>query len=354
MRTVFIAAVVCCTACGAAPAPATASATTRTAPAARHGGSGERAPIDPIAALAPPDASDEGAGQIRLELGGAPIDAPGGNRPLDVAIVERQGNLVRVAVRLPHARFLAWTDRTRLLGVIARRQPITSLPASPTSDMFVALLPGARVHKLAHKGEHTQVRYVGAIEVEGWIPDGALVDAGPVRDYVGRVPTGRRTIMVLPGAVIRTEPRWGGGELGKLALGYILDVIKDVDDSWVEVAYTDGDIDIHGYVSKHAPPGRIHRVSDPPAPLPTVTPNHKLASGTCLYSRPSGDIVGYVVGDVDALVEDATGGWWTVTLDTPWGPVAFASKGTAPTSLAACAPPGSVPPAAATTAPTVP
>nr|MBA2543205.1 hypothetical protein [Deltaproteobacteria bacterium] len=72
-----------------------------------------RAPIDPLAVLAPVDdqpASWLAPGSISLDLGGAGIESPGGSRPIEVTLVDRQGSLVRAVVRLPHARFSLWSD----------------------------------------------------------------------------------------------------------------------------------------------------------------------------------------------------------------------------------------------------
>ena len=45
-------------------------------------------------------------------------------------------------------------------------------------------------------------------------------------------------------------------------------------------------------------------------------------------------------------LDDTGNGWWTLTVDTPWGPLAFAAQGPTKSELVACAPPGSVPPVA--------
>jgi hypothetical protein len=44
-------------------------------------------------------------------------------------------------------------------------------------------------------------------------------------------------------------------------------------------------------------------------------------------------------------LDDLGNGWWSVTLDTPWGALGFAARGPSKTELSACAPPGTVPPA---------
>lgn len=313
--------------------------------------------VDPIAALAPRD--DEPVswlvpGQIVLELGGAAIEAPGGDRPLETAVIERQGKTVRAVVRLPHARFSVWTGSEHLLGILQRDQRITDgpeLPGQPGAEMRVDLRAGARVSRLARKDGRTRVRFVGALQVEGWVPDGVLGDAAPRRDRVPRIPSGRRTLMVMPGAVIRTEPKWTARALATVADGHFLDTVQELDPAWVEVAYADGEVSVHGYVSRRDPPGRVYRPKDPDVPPPVVAPNAKVASGTCLYARAGGEPIGYVVGDRDVELEDRGNGWWTVALDSPWGPIAFAARGPVRTDLVACAPPGSVPPPAGSAPP---
>ncbi|MEO8704330.1 MAG: hypothetical protein ABI867_30025 [Kofleriaceae bacterium] len=317
----------------------------------------DQVPIDPIAVLAPSDDALESwlvPGRIQLDLGvSSVLEGPGGNRPIAVTLVDQQGTLVRAVVRLEHARFSLWTDRARLLAVLAREQRVTTfVGAPPIGDTSVVLKAGARVRRLAHKGTQTQVRFVGAVEVTGWVPDAALADAGPPRDRMGRMPSGRRTLVVLPGAIVRVEPAWSGGELATMAGSSFLDTIQDIDATWVEVAYVDGEVDLHGYVSKQAPPGRVHRTKDPDVPVPTVTANGKVASGTCLYAKQRGEAIGYVVGDRDVHLDDAGNGWWTLALDTPWGPIPFAARGPTQQSLTACAPAGTVPPPVAS--PSVP
>ena len=314
--------------------------------------------VDPIAALAP-DLPDEQVswlvpGRVQLELGGAELEAPGGDRPLEVGVIERHGSFVRAAVRLPHARFSAWTDRARLLALLRADHRIGA-GAGPgaSGDVHAVLRAGARVRRLARKGGQTHVRFVGAVEVEGWVPDELLGDAGPRRDPASRIPSGRRTLLVIPGAVIRTEPRWAARALAMVADGHLVEVVREVDPAWVEVAYADGDVSVRGYLSRRDPPGRVHRAKDPEVPPPAVVPNGKAGSGTCLYARARGDAIGYLVGDRDVELEDTGGGWWSLAIDTPWGAVAFAARGVAGRELAACAPAGSVP-APAGTAPAPP
>jgi hypothetical protein len=339
-------------ACGGSATPSQ-RATPQVAHPSRPPAVPDRVPIDPVSVLAPIDGARVSwlvPGRIQLELGSnAAIEAPGGNRPIEVAIVERQGNLVRAVVRLEHARFSLWTDGARMLAVVDREIRVaTAGSRDPTSAMFVALRPGARVRRLAHKGDRTQVRFVGALEVEGWVPDEVLVDAAVPRAPVGRIALGSQMLMVIPGAVVRTEPKWAAGELATMANGYFLHTVQVIDDAWVEVAYTDGDLDLHGYVSRQAPPGRVHATRDADVPPPTVVANATVASGTCLYARRDGEAIGYIVGDRAVQLDDAGTGWWNLAIDTPWGPIGFAARGPNEASLVACAPPGTVPPPAGT------
>ena len=338
----------CIAACGGSAAP---PATAPSSPAAARSSARVTAtdsgpPVDPIAALAPADGADVSwvvPGRVHLELGGPALEGPGGNRPIEVVMIDRQSSLVRVALRLPHARFSLWTDRAQLASVLRFDQKIrTGVGAAPT-QMYVLLRAGARVRRLSHRNTETEIRYVGAVEVAGWVPDDALADAGPPHGPGPRIPTGRRTLMVTPGAVIRTEPRWGADVLATMANGYFLDTIKDVDDAWTEIGYADGDVALHGYVSRHDPPGRTHPMRDPELAPPTVVANTKAASGSCLYARPSGEPIGYIVGDRDVELDDRGNGWWSLAFDTPWGPIPFAARGPTAQSLVACAPAGTVP-----------
>jgi hypothetical protein len=308
----------------------------------------DRPPVDPIAALTPDDAAEVSwivPGPIQLELGGTPIPAAGTRKPIEVGPIDRQGNLERVAIRLEYARFSVWIDHAHMLSVITRDQRIDPLGVPGTGgDAQVVLRAGAMVRRLAHRDRSTEVRYLGALQIEGWVPNTALSDRGHPRDTTGRIPTGRKPLMVIPGAVIRTEPRWAAGELAIMASGYILDTLREFDDAWTEVSYEDGDVAVHGFVSRRDPPGRVHRWHEPDG-IPMVMPNAAVASGTCLYARPGGEPIGYIVGSRPVDLDDTGDDWWTLTIDTPWGPLPFAAHGPARTDLTICAPPGALPPA---------
>jgi len=298
-----------------------------------------RAPVDVIASLGQPLAESSwiAPGPAALVLGGTPVQAIDGAPRLEVNVLEEQGNDVRVGVRLDYAKFALWMSRTRLLAIVARESQV-SFPGAAmfgVDAMRVVLHGGAQVQRLAKKDRNTQVRYVGALEVEGWLPDEALVDREPAgRTKLGRIPTGRKTLMLMTGAVIRVEPKWVAQQLAVMNQGYFVDEIKPLDDAWSEIAYEDGDVFVHGYVSKHDPPGRTHRKKEPEQTTP-LTPNANVADGTCLWF--GGEEIGLLVGDQAVLLAKGDrAGWFTLTIDTPWGPLDFDAKGGTETELAKC------------------
>jgi hypothetical protein len=285
----------------------------------------------------------------QLELGGPLFDTPDGSDPLEVISIEQRGDDVRVGVRLDHARFALWTQRARVLGIVARDQRVeeragggfTPWSADPIE---VRLRADALVRRVGHEDRWTRIRYLGALEVNGWVPDDALVDQTPLGKMpIGRIPTGRASLSVFPGVVIRSAPSSHARELAVMSTGYFVDEVKAVDDAWIEVAYEDGDIFVVGYVSRRDPPGRIH---SPHAgdPLVSITPTTTAPSGTCLYAREGGEPIGYLVGDRQVALEPTHPGWFALAIDSPWGPITFAAKGATDGELSACAPPGSVPP----------
>jgi hypothetical protein len=342
---VRLAALLAVAACGpSAPAPTIPAR----APAIRHVIA--REPIDVLAALGDTnrDVSFIVPGTAQLELGGALVQAPDGAEPLEVVPLDERGSDIRVGVRLPHARFALWTQRARMLAIVTRDQRVaeragagfTAYSAEPVEARLRAT---ALVRRLGHEDHWTRIRYLGAVEVDGWVPDDALVDHAPGgKTPTGRIPTGRSTLSVFPGVVIRSEPRWGARELAVMANGYFVDAIRDVDEAWVEVAYEDGDVAVHGFVSRRDPPGRVHRPHEGDGPA-LVTTNATAPSGTCLYAREAGEPIGYLVGDREVALDATRPGWFALTIDTPWGPLTFAARGATETELAACAPPGSVP-----------
>lgn len=298
--------------------------------------------VDPIEALAPANRiSYLVPGRVAIELGTTWIDGPGGTKPIEVSVFARQGNLVRAAVRLGHARFSVWTDRNRMLPVLAKDFTL-STAFRPGDESRVVLRAGAVVRRLARKEKEkrSQIRYVGALEVEGWIPDDLLADAGPPKQRVSRFPRhGRlRPVHAFPGAIIRREPRWAGEQLALVATAYSLDTIREIDAAWSLVAYDDAEVGVQGYLSRRDPPGRVHKPKDPEVAPQKITPTAKVANGTCLYARVKGEPVGYIVGDQDVTLDDAGAGWWSLTIDSPWGPLPFAAQGPTKTDLLACVP----------------
>ena len=329
-------------ACGGAAR--TASPTTPAAPVTTHH-EPAREPIDVLAVLA--DSQRDVAwivpGAAQLELGGAPIQAPDGAEPLEVIPLDERGNDVRVGVRLDHVRFALWTQRARLLAIVLRDQRVEERPGggfTPISSepIEARLRATALVRRIAHQKTWTKIRYSGALEINGWVPDDALGErtrAG--KQPLGRIPSGRTTLAVFPGAVIRSEPQWASRELAVMASGYFIDEVKPIDDAWSEVAYEDGDIEVHGFLSRRDPPGRVHRPheADPIVPVQTTA---TAPTGTCLYASENGEPIGFVVGDTPVALEPTHTGWFSLVLDTPWGAIAFAARGPTEAELATCAP----------------
>ncbi|HEY5949580.1 MAG TPA: hypothetical protein VIV40_28995 [Kofleriaceae bacterium] len=331
---VFLIALCACGAGGTTASAPTSTPKVRPKPRAEP-----RPPVDVIGTLAQPLAESSwiSPGPAQLVLGGPSVQAIDGAPRLEVSVLEEQGNDVRVGVRLDHARFALWMAKSRMLAIVAREQRIDmpGVYSIGTEAMQVVLHAGAQVQRLGKQDRTTRVRYVGALEAEGWLPDDALIDRAPAgRTQIGRVPTGRKTLMLMPGAVIRVEPKWASAQLAVLNQGYFVDEIKAIDDAWSEVSYEDGDLFVHGYVSKHDPPGRTHR-RKPPEQTTPLTPNATVADGTCLFV--DGEEVGFTVG-AQPLVLDKTNrvGWFKVTIDSPWGPIAFDVKGAIETELAKC------------------
>jgi hypothetical protein len=334
-------------ACGGAIV-APAAPPPRTPPATKHAAA--REPVDVLAALS--DAGREVSwivpGAAQLELGGAPVQAPDGADPLEVVPLDERGNDVRVGVRLDHVRFALWTQRARMLAIVAHDQRLEERPgggftAWSAEPVEARVRATALVHRLGHDKGWTRIRYSGALEINGWVPDAALVDRTAAgKQPTGRLPTGRTTLAVFPGMVIRGEPRWSGRELAVIATGYFIDELGQVDDAWTEVAYEDGDVFVHGFVSPHDPPGRVHRPREADAITPVAT-NATAPSGTCLYAREGGEPVGYIVGDQPVALEPTRTGWFSLAVDSPWGAIAFAARGATESELSACAPAGTVP-----------
>lgn len=343
-------AIVVLTACGSAAAPtATPIAPTTPVDAAKRSTPTERPLIDPLVALTPATDGKSSLlqpGVAQLELDATPIEDPGATAPLQVSIIAEQGSRVRVTIRLRHARFVLWTERAHLFSILQQDERVATSPGQPAlaTDKHVLLRAGTAVRRLATKNKWARVLYAGAIEVDGWIPDAALAEEGPWRASRGRIPTGRKTLMVISGAVIRSEPKWAARQLAVMANGYFLETVREVDDAWSEISYADGNLSLTGFVSRRDPPGRLQNKRPDPSLVPApIVPNTKVPSGTCLHARVEGDPVGYLVGDQDVDLADLGRGWWTLTIDTPWGPIPFAARGVDPSSLVACSPDTTIP-----------
>ena len=292
-----------------------------------------------IDALASPlvESSWVDPGPAQLVLGGESVQAIEGTAPLEVDVLEEQGSDVRVGIRLPHARFALWMSRARLFGILARDERIAPRVAAAGSAgrPEVVLRGGARVTRLARKDGRVQIRYVGALEVEAWVPDEAVTDRGAAgRKRHGRLPGRGKALMVIQGAVIRSEPRWAGHVLAVVNEGHFVDAVKQLDDAWYEIGYEDGDVRVHGFLSKRDPPGRTHR-RRPAEAAPPISANASVPDGACLHA--GNEEVGFLVGDQQVRVDRAgRPGWFVVTIDTPWGPLAFDARGAAETELAKC------------------
>ena len=307
-------------------------------PYTRHGAA-VPAPVDVIATLAqtPTKAATIVPGSAQLLRGGPMLDAES-STPVDVDILEERGRDVRVGVRLEHARFAIWMPRERMLLALSREVQLSQigrLPAFGADAVEVALHAGAQVQWLVHKGDQIQVRYIGALDATGWVPSDAVGELhAATRPHQGRVPKGRTWQMVTPGVVIRSEPKWTGSELAVVEEMAFLDQISAIDDTWIEVAYEDDDIKVHGYLSKHAPPAGVHHPPRLPAPPPLFA-NATAPDRTCIYLDD--EQIGFLVGDQPVVLEaSARAGWSWLTIDTPWGPIAFAARGESVSDLERC------------------
>lgn len=338
MRVLLAWSLVGCTAAASTPAGPRAPAAPLAAKPAVVA-SEAHAPVDVIAALSadPQITTVLVPGPAQLALGGTSVDAIEGASNIEVDLLEQQGNDAHIGVRLSTARFAIWTSRARLLAALTRDVRIEGDFSVGEDAIEVMLMSGAQVRRLAHEDSRTKIRYVGALEVEGWVADDVLSDRGvPGRRNNGRFPTGRRALMVTPGTVIRTEPKWVGTQLAVMNQSYFLDAVKQLDDGWYEVAYEDADVRVHGFASTHDPPGRTHRRSTGETQPAQYTPNTTVPAHTCLFA--DGEKIGFLVADQQALVEPgARAGWMTITIDTPaWGPIQFEAHGPNETALETC------------------
>ncbi len=313
--------------CSAQPTKPHSPSTPRPRAAMTRSAIVHHAPLDVIATLNKPlslTATLE-PGPAQLQIGGESLDAPEGTPSIEVDLLEERGNDVRVGVRLMMASFAIWTSRARLL---------VELRGDVMLDEGVTLRAGARVHRLAHEGQRTKVRYVGAVEVEGWVPDKMLVDRGaPHRTQAGP-PAARKKLMVHPGAIIHSQPQWAAQQRAVVSHSYFIDEVEELDAPWRDVVYEDSDVSVRGFLSTQEPPGRTHRRAEPESVTPTPT-NATLPDHTCLYS--GGEQVGFLTGAQQVAVTSGPQvGWLTITIDTPWGPIDFAAKGATESTLETC------------------
>lgn len=339
-------------ACGGSVAPVAATTPApRAAPKSPVHPSSEV--LDPITVLsAEPDAYPHSflvPGLASLELAGPQIQAPPAAPELEVTLLDEQSTMVRAAVRFDGIGFALWTERARLLEIVTREQRVSERVGGgwfgPDAGVapYAELHTGAHVRVLGHRDKEawTQVRYLGALEIDGWVPDAALTErTRELHHNIGRFPTGMQALMVLPGTVIRTEPKWIADQLAIVASGYLLDVIQPVDEAWSAIAYEDGDIAVRGYASKQDPPGQVHRPHPVDTPPAAVTPNAQVPRGTCLYATQDGEPIGFLLATHDGELSSArVPGWFTLSVDTPWGPITFMTRGLSQQSLATCGPP---------------
>jgi hypothetical protein len=222
-----------------------------------------------------------------------------------------------------------------MLSVLARDQRIDGDFGGGPDPIEVVLHTGTAVRRLAKKDGRTQIRYVGAVEVEGWVPDEVLAERGKAGRHTGRVYSGRKQLMVTPGSIIRAEPRWMGKQLAVMNEGFFLDTIKEIDDAWVEVTYEDSDVRVHGFVSRHDPPGRMHQRKSPELAPSAVTPNTKVADHTCLFV--DGEPVGFITGEREVVLDKGErANEFALTIDSPWGAIELDAHGPADTDLEKC------------------
>jgi hypothetical protein len=296
-----------------------------------------RAPIDAVAVLAQPrvEAGWVVPGPAQLVLGGTSLQAID-DKPLEIDVLDERGSDVRVGVRLDHVRFALWTARSRLMGVLGREVHISASPMGEVINEAASatLRTGAHVHRLSRKDGYTKVRFIGSLEVEGWVPDDAFGDRGAAGRVTGLRGVQRKPIVIPLGGIIRTEPNVHARVLALAHYSMFVDNVEAIDDRWLRVAYSDNDVTVRGYYQQRSSPGATHPAKEPELGA-AVVPNTTVPAQTCLYA--SDEAVGFVVGDRAALVEPSPRiGWFTVTLETPWGPIAFEARGPTESTLVTC------------------
>jgi hypothetical protein len=263
----------------------------------------------------------------RLEVGDR-VASPEADpiEPVEVMIVEPGPTMIRVATALPGARFAVWIDRQDLFAVMAREVSVRAPFTQPASEIGITLRSFAPVEILEKEEERSKVRYSGAIELETWVPNDSLTWEAEPELRGGMVLGGGKVLHATPGLAIRAEPRWGGQQLAALAKTYFISEVRAVDDAWSEVRYSDGEVSVRGYASRRDPPVKLARRAPASQPSSSLATDDKLPAGTCLHARARGEVVG-ISNDVAVAVAEGEGeGWMLVTMETPWGPLAFAAR----------------------------
>jgi hypothetical protein len=296
-----------------------------------------RPPIDVHALLT---AARESAGMIvpgpaQLVVGGTSLQ-PLDDTPLEVDLIEERGSEVRLGLRLPHARFAFWTARSHMLGVLTRDEAVQSGPRLdvPTANRRVAaiLKKGTRVLRIGRRDGWTQIQYGEQVQVEGWVTDDAVGDVGLTRSV--RRMVGRTRLNLSAGTAIRVAPQWNARVLARSRYHIVAESIEALADGWYEVFYQDSDVRVRGYLSLRAPPLPYSQRKRPEPQVPLAT-NATVPADTCLFA--GGEQVGWIVGDRAVLLERGSSvGWFTLTIDTPWGAVSFDARGPTESDLVRC------------------
>lgn len=259
-----------------------------------------------------------------LDVGGPQLSPEGEPRePVEVLLVESGATQARVAVRMPHVRYVLWVQRDDLLAVLAHDLTLGSpLPDRPG----LTLRRGARVEILSRTAERARIRYSGGVELETEVARTALLEQGELIDGGSPIFAGRRVFHAMPGLPIRSEPRFTGQPLAVLARSYLVEEVRPIDEAWSEVQYHDGAISVRGFLSRRDPPHRlVRRAGDGAATA--FTSNETLPAAVCLFATPGGEAIGVTVGPAPALVEPTEREqWYAVTLDTPWAPIRFHAR----------------------------
>jgi hypothetical protein len=285
--------------------------------------------VDPLPFLREPPPTSLRAAVIPraawVDLGDNAITDNDARDAIEVILVERGATTVRVAVHSPVARFVVWVRRADLLSVLGQEIEVrpTMGASSSNRDIAATLHRGAHVEVLAQKGERSQVRYNGALEVETWVPTKALLLEDEPLENNGAAFRGNPIFNALPGLAIRGEPRWGADLLAVLARGYFLEDLGAVDAAWNEVGYADSAVEVRGFASRQQPPMRLHVTPPPEVASSSLISNETLPAGTCLYATIKGEVVGITEQLAVAAEPADREGWWNVSFETAWGPLRF-------------------------------